>query len=84
MCVGHKFKSYSYARDYLDEAKNAIIIRQYQKALNRLELAGKEIQDQKESLRKFVLKELQNKKDNGAEPVVDNLEDSSPIIDCGS
>ena len=64
MCVGHRFKRYSHARDYLDEAKNAIIRRQYQKALNRLELAEKEIQEQKESLRKFVEKELEGKEDN--------------------
>ena len=64
MCVGNRFKTYSLAGDYLDEAQNALQWRQYQKALDRLELAGKEIEEQKESLRKFVGKELQDKKDS--------------------
>lgn len=61
MCVGHRFISGNHAGDYLHEASKALNRYQYQKCLNRLELAAKEIEIQKESLTKFTKNELQFK-----------------------
>ena len=64
MCVNHRFRSDFFAREHLDEAQEALRWRQYQKALDRLDLAAKEIENQRESLMKFVEKELQSKINN--------------------
>jgi hypothetical protein len=64
MCVGQQFKTYSAANNYLDEARKSLIRGQYQKSFDKLEQAEREIQDQKASLRKYLQKELEDKKDS--------------------
>ncbi|MBF0398646.1 MAG: hypothetical protein HQK78_17860 [Desulfobacterales bacterium] len=63
MCIGYKYEEFNNATSYLKEAKNALNKDQYFKALNRYELAIKEIERQKESLTIFLEKELKKKKD---------------------
>jgi hypothetical protein len=64
MCVGQQFKTYSVAINYLGEARESLIKYQYQKCLDKLEQAEKEIQNQKVSLKKYLQKELENKKNS--------------------
>ena len=64
MCVGQQFRTYSAAVNYLDEARESLRRYQYQKGFDKLEQAEKEIQDQKGSLRKYLQKELEDKKDS--------------------
>lgn len=61
MCVGSTHRVNSLASMYLTEAKNAVNMRQYQKALDRLDQAAEELDQQRKGLRKFLEKELEDK-----------------------
>ena len=63
MCVGEQFGTCYSAIDFLDDARKSLKRGQYQKSLDRLEQAEKEIQKQKADLRKYLEKELIHKKD---------------------
>lgn len=61
MCVGDTHSLHSYAGTYFEEAQKALNMRQYQKALDRLDKAAQELDGQRKGLRKFLEKELADK-----------------------
>ncbi len=63
MCGSEQYQRSNYAVEYLKEAQNALKQNQYAKVIDRLELAAKEIEEQKRSLLKFVEKERNRKTD---------------------